>query len=1152
MGLQHLQFPALVRREKRAGRYVYAVRPLFLEEPEGTGRVLDAAVRNCLKGVRDHFHPFTVRRDTLDDLLWFRFDPELETRPVRVETRSGRHHLSGEFTAAWFDLGSLRLVCLPGFGSHLFVARPDERGRYPMDERIQEEILRLLRAERKEMGEEAPPPEDHMSVAGETVTRIDTTVWVKDGDIVGTAPCSFSFASLFDEADLDGAEEIRKVAADLALLHPDGLRRWFGPDEPVEQVRRALFEGKPSATVLIGPPGTGKTTAVHEALRRAILRHPDVPLDSLQKVWHLDPNRVVTGMRVVGMWQRRFEEILAYLRDRILKSYGRRFEDALFVDNPVALLRVGRSAHNNMNLADVMKAWIEKGELRVVAEATAEGWSRVQEMNRGFADLFRVVRFSEPSRDAALPVFIRHRSNLEEEFRCRIRADAFLRVLELEGTYSRGKGLPGSVVEALRQLAFRHRGGEVRAAQVDEAFQASTGLSSELLSAHPFDERGGPESGLRHGLVGQEEAVACMADLAHLVKARLCDPERPFASLLFAGPTGVGKTEAAKQLADLLFDDPRALVRLDMNEYVDEDAAARLTGDLQRPEGQMTGRVRYRPFCLLLLDEIEKAHPAVHDLLLQVLGEGRLSDGEGRTVSFANTVIVMTSNLGSKEAQAGVGFGEAAGSAAARYRKAVEEFFRPEFVNRIDRIVAFRPLDVDDVKAIARIRIEGLLRRDGLVRRWTALDVSPAALAQVAEGGFDAQMGGRALRRALERDLAGLAAGRLSASPPDRPVLIGVGVRGGALHPRVTTLEFAGAGPAPARIRLPEEKELPSFLGFIERRAGEILDGAEAEVEARGWSWNEAARDPEAAEFLGFRDAVREFRRRAADRLERLRQARVPRGAGLRAATRGGRKKVRLRDWGDLGDSLRERLCALYEVADVARYFDELYDAGREVAKESQAGALADLLRLAALDFRWRHLSSGRRESACLHFRVRAEGPREEGLDILAAAYRRLCASFGGVLERVGPPAGGPDGGSGGAGDRFFLAAGAGLYEFFRMEEGFHLFFFASRFVPVQVRVLPVPPGADAVEIARREIEAHDRWTEDYAHGGAREEDDPFRPGPVLRLYAPGAGKEGRITDLRTGLIAPLGEDGETDRDAWFAWTFGALGEGNGLDLGGW
>jgi len=262
------------------------------------------------------------------------------------------------------------------------------------------------------------------------------------------------------------------------------------------------------------------------------------------------------------------------------------------------------------------------------------------------------------------------------------------------------------------------------------------------------------EAKLHERVVGQDEAVRLVSDAIRRSRAGLADPNRPYGSFLFLGPTGVGKTELCKALASFLFDTEEALVRIDMSEYMEKHSVARLIGAPPgyvgyEEGGHLTEIVRRKPYCVILLDEIEKAHPDVFNALLQVLDDGRLTDGQGRTVDFKNTVIVMTSNLGSQLIQSMVGSKYEAIKAAVMAE--VKNHFRPEFVNRIDEVVVFHALGEEHIKSIARIQLDVLNRR--LAKMDFGFEISEAALGELAKVGFDPVYGARPLKRAIQSEI---------------------------------------------------------------------------------------------------------------------------------------------------------------------------------------------------------------------------------------------------------------------------------------------------------------------------------------------------------------------------------------------------------------
>lgn len=524
------------------------------------------------------------------------------------------------------------------------------------------------------------------------------------------------------------------------------------------------------------------------------------------------------------MWQKRFEAIIKY----ILNPNGdNKKSDKLLIDNSVALLRVGKSAQNNMTLSDVLKPYLEKRKLQLILIATPEEWKIVQEKDRSFADLFQVFRLQEPDLEAATKIVLAQRTVLERENGCVFTIQAIHQIFTFQRNFYRNQALPGSVIKMMRQLATKYRFDEIDSPHVREEFKALSGLEDRILDSDGQWSHHAVHQALASELVGQPRAVNALADVVHLVKAKLVDKSKPVSSFLFIGPTGVGKTQAAKILCNYLMGDESYLLRFDMNEFIDGGAVQRLIGDFYNPEGQLTGKVRYRPFGVLLLDEIEKAHPKVHDLLLQLLDEGRLTDSLGRTVDFSNTIIIMTSNLGAREIGQQLGFNSNAETEEAIYRKAVENFFRPEFINRIDEIVIFNPLELDHILNIARLQIKELLQRDGFVRRTTILNISKDALQWVARRGYDGRMGGRALKRQIERDLTTLSAEQLIATHTEQPILFDITLEQDRLVPRITPLEFVYPIEEDWLPTLPDEKHGKAFysklLNAVEKLEQRIL-----------------------------------------------------------------------------------------------------------------------------------------------------------------------------------------------------------------------------------------------------------------------------------------------------------------------------------------
>ena len=378
-------------------------------------------------------------------------------------------------------------------------------------------------------------------------------------------------------------------------------------------------------------------------------------------------------MSAVGQWE---ERVLA-----ILDEAGRR-DHVLYFDDLLGLYRAGVSAESDLTVADVLRAHVQRRAVRVLAEMTPEAFRAFAERDRGLADQFHVLTVEPLPAAETLGVLLDARRKLEIRHRCRFEPDVLPTVVDVQRRYVRDAEFPGKGVAFLSQIALTHPRAAVTRDTVHEQFHEQTGLALALLDGRRRLPRAEILGALCGRVVGQDEALAAMADVVSLAKARLNAPDRPLATLLFMGPTGVGKTECAKALAAFLFGREEHLVRLDMNEFGSPAAASRLVGTFIEPEGLLTAPVRRQPFCVVLLDEIEKAHPDVFDMLLQVTGEGRLTDAVGRTTDFGGAIVIMTSNLGTREVAGRIGFGggeeerrRAFVGAADEIEKAADEVF---------------------------------------------------------------------------------------------------------------------------------------------------------------------------------------------------------------------------------------------------------------------------------------------------------------------------------------------------------------------------------------------------------------------------------------------------------------------------------------------
>ena len=577
----------------------------------------------------------------------------------------------------------------------------------------------------------------------------------------------------------------------------------IGRETEIEQVVEALSRRRKNNAALIGEAGVGKT-AIAEGLALRIA-HGDVP-EPLHgvRVVALDLAGMVAGTQFRGAFEQRLKALL----DEVAAADG---QVILFVDELHTVLGAG-AAEGAMDAANMLKPMLARGELRMIGATTLAEYRKI-ERDSALARRFSPVMVEEPSVRDTIAILNGLRPQYEEHHRVRIADKAIEAAARLSDRYISEYRLPDKAIDLVDQAAARLRlrsagsdGDQLRTeherlraekqAAVDaEAYEdagkikleidrlerqlselaeaaevvvgeqeiadvvaARTGIPVGHLVAGELERLGTLEEDLHRRVVGQETAVHAVAETVRHARAGLAEPDRPLGSFLFMGPTGVGKTELVKTLAERLFATEKSLVRIDMSEYREPHTVARLIGSPPGyvgygDGGQLTEPVRRRPYSVVLLDEIEKAHPEVWNVLLQVLDDGRLTDGEGRTVDFTNTVIVMTSNLGAGQAKRAIGFTAAAAEPATdRMLEAAKRAFLPEFLNRIDEIVVFEPLSEEQVERIADLlcsRIADRLRDE----RDAELELDPVLVARLGREGFDPEFGARPLKRHLRRTL---------------------------------------------------------------------------------------------------------------------------------------------------------------------------------------------------------------------------------------------------------------------------------------------------------------------------------------------------------------------------------------------------------------
>ena len=620
----------------------------------------------------------------------------------------------------------------------------------------------------------------------------------------------------------------------------------IGRRTEMERVMQVLSRRTKNNPVLIGEPGVGKT-AVVEGLAQAIVAG-DVPETIKDRqIYSLDMGSLVAGSRYRGDFEERLKKVLKEIRTR--------GDIILFIDEIHTLVGAG-AAEGSIDAAQMLKPMLARGELQTIGATTNDEYRKYIEKDAALERRFQPVKVDEPSVDETVEILKGLRDRYEAHHRVIITDAAIQAAAELADRYISDRFLPDKAIDLVDEAGARLRirrmtappelrelderiselrrnkesaiddqdfekaaalrdqesklgeerkskeeawkGGEsdeiaeVGDQEIAEVLAMSTGIPVVRLTQTETAKLLKMEDELHKRVIGQDEAVKALAQSIRRTRSGLKDPNRPGGSFIFAGPTGVGKTELAKALAEFLFGDEDALIQLDMSEFSEKHTASRLFGAPPGyvgydEGGQLTEKVRRKPFSVVLFDEVEKAHPDIFNSLLQILEEGRLTDSQGRKVDFKNTVIIMTTNLGTRDINKGVltGFQTADhsthdyGRMKAKVAEELKQHFRPEFLNRVDDTIVFPPLTKPEIARIVDLMIAKLAKR--MEAQDMRLQLTDEARELLADVGFDPVLGARPLRRAIQREIEDALSERIlfGELQPGQVVTVGVQEEGG-------------------------------------------------------------------------------------------------------------------------------------------------------------------------------------------------------------------------------------------------------------------------------------------------------------------------------------------------------------------------------------
>ena len=561
-----------------------------------------------------------------------------------------------------------------------------------------------------------------------------------------------------DEEPEEKKLDIEEFAFDLTRAAREGkLDPVVGRDNEISRVIEILGRRKKNNPMLIGEPGVGKS-AIVEGIAQKIAHGEISAALARKRILSLDIASVVAGTKYRGDFEKRLKSII--------KEASENPDLILFIDEFHTIVGAG-GASGSLDAANMLKPALARGEFQCIGATTLDEFTKIVEKDGALDRRFQKIVVEPTGVAQSIEILRQLRPKYEEFHGLQYSDEAVEAAVQLTDRYITDKSLPDKAIDAFDEagsmvrLSTGKKKAEVSAEDIATVVSKMTGIPVNKVAESEGNRIVKMRSRLKGRIIGQDEAIETVVRAIQRNRAGLKDPNRPIGTFLFFGPTGVGKTQLARSLAEYLFDSEDNLIRIDMSEYMEKFSVSRLIGAPPgyvgyEEGGQLSERVRRKPYAVVLLDEIEKAHPDIFNLLLQVMDEGRLTDSNGRTVDFKNTIVIMTSNVGSREVQeygSGIGFATAGKNVDMDRKgvveKAVRKAFPPEFINRVDEQVYFNSLNREAIEEIIDIELKDL--RERALEAGYKLTITPAAKRLVADAGYDPAYGARPLKRAVMR-----------------------------------------------------------------------------------------------------------------------------------------------------------------------------------------------------------------------------------------------------------------------------------------------------------------------------------------------------------------------------------------------------------------